>query len=123
MSISSYTEGNIVDFFLTFTDENDARIDPTTVWFVYKWFDKMAAPVGAYQIVTLTYVGDSVPAVGIVWRGGSRFTGDDPNPIGAYTARVDTTGMLGTLYGSGESSGIGQAAGVLVVKIVANPTD
>jgi hypothetical protein len=31
--------------------------------------------------------------------------------------------MTGTLYGSGEGGGTGQAAGVLAVQIQANPTD
>jgi hypothetical protein len=44
-------------------------------------------------------------------------------PLPVIAARIDSTGMSGTLNGSWESTGAGQAAGVLAVQIQANPTD
>ena len=103
MSITQFYQGNLIDVFGTFTNEAGAATDPTTVKF--QWACGTAAPT------TYTYSGSSTPATASVWRTGT----------GTYTARVDTTGLVGTLNMSYESTGTAQAVGVTVVSIVTNP--
>lgn len=107
MGLSQYTQGDLIDFPLTFTDETGAPIDPSTVAWVFS--------CGALGPVTLTYTGASTPASDSVWRTGA----------GLYVARVDTTPIPVTrptlLRGSAVSTGTGQAVGVLAVILLPNP--
>lgn len=104
MSMSSYTQGALVDFFLPFVNEDGVTpVDPTTVAFKYS--------CGTTGPVTLTYSGASSAGTGIIWRTGT----------GNYTARVDTTPFYGTFTGEAISTGVGQTTNTTQVIILQRP--
>lgn len=102
MSIQTAYQGNLLDCSGTFKNASGTATDPTTVTFVWK----CGSSTGTY-----TYSGSSTPTTGTVWKTGT----------GAYTARIDTTGLSGTLSMSFEGTGALQAVGVLVATILVNP--
>ena len=105
MSITTIYQGNLVDCSVTFKTAAGTPTDPTAVTFLWK--------NGTTAATTYTYSGASSPATATVWKTGT----------GAYTARFDTTGLVGTVNMAFEGTGTLQAVGVLVATIAINPND
>ena len=111
--ITSYTSGDLIDFFFNIFDEEGNVVDPTTVAFVYS--------CGSVGPITLTYTSpDSTPATSTVWR---TDTGTPPTGfvLPYYTARVDSTGLAGIFNGAAVTTGIGQAAQPIRLVVTPNP--
>lgn len=103
MSITAYTQGDLVDFPFSIVDEQGTLVDPDIVEFNFT--------CGTVGPIKFTYTGASAPGTNTVWRTGT----------GEYRARVDTTSMSGTFKGAGISRGVGQAVGSIQVIIIPNP--
>jgi hypothetical protein len=97
--VDAVVEGNLVDLFATFTDEEAGTpAEPTTVTFTWTASGEKSG--------SATYAGAIVPDVDVLWHVAPVLTA-----VGQYAYRLDTTDLVGTVEYAFHGSGSVQAVG------------